>query len=101
LTQASGKYYYRITAKSIHLYNKQDNDAGNAKNEVITIYGDDDDEEKECCICMDSKKEVVFVPCGHYCCCKNCGENLQPKRCPLCNNTFSKMVERDLLNLIK
>ena len=30
---------------------------------------------------------MAFVPCGHACCCKGCGEKIMAssRRCPMCN----------------
>ncbi|KAL6748566.1 hypothetical protein V8C86DRAFT_3146576 [Haematococcus lacustris] len=35
-----------------------------------------------CVVCLDGGVEVVFTPCGHLCCCADCG--LTMDRCPLC-----------------
>lgn len=91
LVPTKGKYYYSVKSDAIHLHKISPGD-------VKVVYGDD---ETECCICMDSEKEVVFVPCGHYSCCKACAESLSPKKCPVCSGAFSKIVGRDDLNLIK
>ncbi|XP_059479997.1 uncharacterized protein LOC132199363 [Neocloeon triangulifer] len=36
----------------------------------------------ECCICMDARKEVLFMPCKHIACCRGCAEGIQ--LCPIC-----------------
>ncbi|XP_064461121.1 E3 ubiquitin-protein ligase LRSAM1-like [Ornithodoros turicata] len=36
----------------------------------------------ECVICLDVKTLLVFLPCGHVCCCQGCGEGVL--QCPLC-----------------
>ena len=47
-------------------------------------------ESQLCAICMDNKKNTVFYPCGHLCCCENCWEELKrsTKRCPICRNNI-------------
>ena len=46
-------------------------------------------EETTCTICMENKKNVVFLPCGHMCTCAQCAP--QVDRCPLCReNIVSK-----------
>ncbi|XP_047540757.1 E3 ubiquitin-protein ligase LRSAM1-like isoform X1 [Vanessa atalanta] len=47
--------------------------------------------EGECVICMDAKSGVVFVPCGHMCCCQSCAQN-ELEGCPMCRT----MIERTI-----
>jgi hypothetical protein len=42
-----------------------------------------EDPDCQCVICMDSRKDTVFRPCGHLSVCWSCGQNLQGK-CPVC-----------------
>ena len=44
-----------------------------------------------CQICMDSKMNTAFCPCGHVCCCEECAQQLC--YCPLCK-TFITFVQR-------
>jgi baculoviral IAP repeat-containing protein 2/3 len=37
---------------------------------------------KECKVCLDAEVGVVFLPCGHLCCCVSCAPSLAA--CPLC-----------------
>ncbi len=39
-----------------------------------------------CIICMDSPKIIIFVPCGHKCCCQKCADIIfsMKKLCPIC-----------------
>ncbi|XP_025191371.1 E3 ubiquitin-protein ligase LRSAM1-like isoform X2 [Melanaphis sacchari] len=39
-------------------------------------------EEFECIVCMETKFDVLFVPCGHLCCCWKCSEQIS--LCPMC-----------------
>ena len=44
----------------------------------------------ECVICMEVDADgigMAFVPCGHACCCRACGEKIMAstRRCPMCN----------------
>eukprot|EP01116_Phalansterium_solitarium_P001423 TRINITY_DN1121_c0_g1_i1.p1 TRINITY_DN1121_c0_g1~~TRINITY_DN1121_c0_g1_i1.p1 ORF type:complete len:743 (-),score=226.53 TRINITY_DN1121_c0_g1_i1:1396-3624(-) len=41
-----------------------------------------------CVVCLERPSNVLFVPCGHLCCCSGCGSKVTP-RCPLCNTTFA------------
>ena len=42
------------------------------------------DENNRCSICLDKNKCMLFLPCKHVSCCKECAEKLD--RCPLCRN---------------
>ena len=47
-------------------------------------------ETMTCKICMDYRVTVVFIPCGHACCCSKCSVKLETKTnasrtlCPMC-----------------
>uniref|UniRef100_A0A146M263 E3 ubiquitin-protein ligase LRSAM1 n=3 Tax=Lygus hesperus TaxID=30085 RepID=A0A146M263_LYGHE len=49
------------------------------------------DYETECVVCMNSQCEMVFVPCGHVCCCQECSQNL--RQCPLCRGELEQKVK--------
>ncbi|TRZ00597.1 hypothetical protein DNTS_006466 [Danionella cerebrum] len=44
----------------------------------------------ECVVCMEFESQVVFLPCGHVCCCKSCSDALQT--CPLCRASIDQLV---------
>ncbi|PSN33497.1 E3 ubiquitin-protein ligase LRSAM1 [Blattella germanica] len=44
----------------------------------------------ECVVCMEEKCEVIFVPCGHMCCCIKCAEMVSD--CPLCRSTIEQKI---------
>lgn len=46
--------------------------------------------ERQCTVCMDAEPDVVFIPCGHLCCCRECGMKLAS--CPLCRNQISQSM---------
>lgn len=48
--------------------------------------------ESECVICMDANCEVVFVPCGHMCCCLTCS-NKEMSCCPMCRTVIEKKIK--------
>uniref|UniRef100_H2Z949 RING-type domain-containing protein n=1 Tax=Ciona savignyi TaxID=51511 RepID=H2Z949_CIOSA len=33
-------------------------------------------EERKCKICLDRVSNIVFVPCGHLCCCSECADGM-------------------------
>uniref|UniRef100_A0A4W6DGB2 Leucine rich repeat and sterile alpha motif containing 1 n=1 Tax=Lates calcarifer TaxID=8187 RepID=A0A4W6DGB2_LATCA len=44
----------------------------------------------ECVVCMETGSQVIFLPCGHVCCCQVCSDALQ--NCPLCRSNISQRV---------
>ncbi|KAF7688727.1 E3 ubiquitin-protein ligase LRSAM1 [Silurus meridionalis] len=44
----------------------------------------------ECVVCMEDRSLVVFLPCGHICCCQVCSDALQS--CPLCRSCISQRI---------
>ncbi|KAM4527439.1 E3 ubiquitin-protein ligase LRSAM1 [Odontesthes bonariensis] len=44
----------------------------------------------ECVVCMETGSQVVFLPCGHVCCCHICSDALQ--NCPLCRSSISHRI---------
>ncbi|MCJ8748656.1 hypothetical protein PDJAM_G00167310 [Pangasius djambal] len=44
----------------------------------------------ECVVCMEDRSLVVFLPCGHICCCQVCSDALQS--CPLCRSGISQRI---------
>lgn len=44
----------------------------------------------ECVVCFETGSQVIFLPCGHVCCCQVCSEALQ--NCPLCRGTISQRI---------
>ncbi|KAK4013342.1 hypothetical protein OUZ56_025576 [Daphnia magna] len=47
--------------------------------------------ETNCVICLDSTCQVIFLLCGHLCCCVECGKKLN--RCPMCRTTIVKQIQ--------
>lgn len=46
--------------------------------------------ETECVVCMERMSVVIFLHCGHVCCCEVCGPPL--KECPLCRTVIEKLL---------
>jgi len=47
----------------------------------------------ECVVCMEKKSEIIFLPCGHLCCCLGCEPGLEV--CPLCRVPIVQRVRLD------
>lgn len=48
-------------------------------------------QEKQCKICMDRDICMVFIPCGHLVCCKECSGSLV--KCPICCGVISQKIK--------
>ncbi|CAH1270954.1 LRSAM1 [Branchiostoma lanceolatum] len=44
----------------------------------------------ECVVCMEQNSSVLFLNCGHVCCCAGCAGNLE--QCPLCRGDIIQRV---------
>ncbi|XP_065161906.1 E3 ubiquitin-protein ligase LRSAM1-like isoform X1 [Atheta coriaria] len=49
--------------------------------------------EAECVICMDNRCQVVYIPCGHYCCCSACAPTISD--CPMCRAKIERIIRVD------
>jgi len=47
-------------------------------------------EQRTCKVCMDGEVGVVFLPCGHLCCCVLCAPSLRD--CPVCRTNIQGTV---------
>jgi hypothetical protein len=47
--------------------------------------------ENKCCICTDKKRDVLFLPCRHMSCCKDCSEKFT--KCPLCKTIINQRID--------
>ncbi|GAB1606475.1 E3 ubiquitin-protein ligase LRSAM1-like [Argonauta hians] len=45
----------------------------------------------ECSICLENITDIIFLNCGHVCCCSECAINIQ--LCPLCRSTISQKIQ--------
>lgn len=45
----------------------------------------------ECSICLDKPSDIIFLNCGHVCCCYECGVNLD--LCPLCRSNIVQKIQ--------
>ncbi|KAK9695945.1 Leucine rich repeat [Popillia japonica] len=44
----------------------------------------------ECVICLDVHCQMIFVPCGHFCCCIVCASPVN--NCPLCRSDIAHKI---------
>lgn len=48
--------------------------------------------QKMCVICLEERKTVVLIPCGHYCLCNGCSVAYSSKQCPACRRNIEGKV---------
>ncbi|XP_042735014.1 E3 ubiquitin-protein ligase LRSAM1-like [Lagopus leucura] len=46
-----------------------------------------DEKKSECVVCMEQEAQMIFLPCGHVCCCQTYCKRLQS--CPLCRGDIT------------
>ncbi|NWR79705.1 LRSM1 ligase, partial [Centropus unirufus] len=49
-----------------------------------------DEKKSECVVCMEQETQMIFLPCGHVCCCQTCCERLHA--CPLCRQDVTQRI---------
>ncbi|CAF0847175.1 unnamed protein product [Adineta ricciae] len=55
--------------------------------------------ESTCVICLTDNRNVLLLPCRHFCLCGSCAENLkfQSANCPICRIPFRALLQIDTL----
>ena len=48
------------------------------------------EELKRCRVCCKDDARMVLIPCGHLCCCVNCGNKI--KKCPICKESIRERI---------
>jgi len=94
---SAGKFFYRVKASAIVVLPNNftvPTEQPEGKVELKKVYEDGD---SMCVICMDHDREVVIVPCGHYCMCRGCSDYLTStsRKCPLCRGSVTMAVSRE------
>ncbi|XP_048469780.1 E3 ubiquitin-protein ligase LRSAM1 isoform X2 [Rhincodon typus] len=46
--------------------------------------------QSECVVCLERESQMIFLPCGHVCCCQTCGASLYT--CPLCRKDIEQKI---------
>ncbi|XP_069465907.1 E3 ubiquitin-protein ligase LRSAM1 isoform X2 [Ambystoma mexicanum] len=49
-----------------------------------------EERNSECVVCMEHVAQMIFLNCGHVCCCSNCSEVL--RTCPLCRKDIIQRI---------
>jgi hypothetical protein len=101
----AGKFFYRVRKAGIKVLGS--NESVNAVNNLaehledvkISVEKVYETESDECLVCLDRDYDVVIVPCGHYCMCAPCANQLEVStgKCPLCRGGIERVVTRDMI----
>ena len=51
--------------------------------EMHDLYGIEEAEDTLCTVCLSEPKDIIPLPCRHFCICHECFEHVQGK-CPVC-----------------
>ena len=51
----------------------------------------ENDDLATCCICLERRSTHAFVPCGHKCVCKECGDAVM--KCPHCRGPKALLIK--------
>ncbi|KAG4074140.1 hypothetical protein HA402_014345 [Bradysia odoriphaga] len=73
---------------------KQSDSAADVDVQQPTIAKDDTQKGEllaECVICMENSCQIIFLPCGHMCCCLNCHNDVQ--LCPMCRSEIDRRIK--------
>ena len=54
---------------------------------LAEMAGDLTELVEECMVCSDMKRDTLFGPCGHVCCCSVCAPRV--KKCLVCKEAIS------------
>ncbi|XP_066585854.1 E3 ubiquitin-protein ligase LRSAM1-like isoform X2 [Prorops nasuta] len=46
----------------------------------------------ECIVCLDLLCEIIFIPCGHMCCCSICASKITTE-CPMCRTNIDRKIQ--------
>jgi len=60
------------------------------KDTSVDSNDEDGDSTEECLICLTEQKEVLLLPCRHFCVCSECFVHVD--KCPVCRAAFDEYV---------
>lgn len=90
----AGKFFYRVNDRS-RITILQSKPVLNKEDYKFEgkVYESD---MEECLICMENPHDVILVPCGHYCLCKECSSRIGGK-CPLCRSVVDLVIGKEMI----
>ena len=86
-------YFCQVSALAERL--QREIDEAHAQLAVIAMDQEATLEDNECVVCMTSKKQYAFVPCGHVCVCEACAELIDKstRECPMCCGACTQIMK--------
>ena len=60
-------------------------------NKKLEIQLNDIECQLNCCICFQNRRNVLFCPCNHAVCCKEC--SIRVDRCPICKSEIKSSIK--------
>jgi len=68
------------------------------------VYGENGTENsgQECIVCLGLEKDTMILPCRHLCLCHSCAiqVSMEMRKCPICRNNISSMLNLRPVTLI-
>lgn len=52
---------------------------------------EEESELKRCCVCFEDERHILFLPCRHVSCCRNCARSLD--KCPIDRVTIQQKID--------
>tara|TARA_Y100000992_G_scaffold153782_1_gene102617 strand:- start:23610 stop:24269 length:660 start_codon:yes stop_codon:yes gene_type:complete len=73
-----------------HQKEKLDHDIRKSKLDEMSKENSKLKKQLVCVICHVSERNVLFLPCKHFACCKSCANTLYTNTCPTCRTTIDE-----------
>jgi Zinc finger, C3HC4 type (RING finger) len=61
--------------------------------QVVIPKIEEEPNDEDCLICAVKKKQGAFYPCGHVCCCTDCGPRFKNGECPYCRTKVNDFIK--------
>ena len=64
-----------------------------SKNEELKLEFEREKDKRLCDICTDNNKNILLMPCKHFCLCKKCLSHENMSKCPLCRKPIESAID--------
>ncbi|XP_055387066.1 E3 ubiquitin-protein ligase LRSAM1-like [Condylostylus longicornis] len=93
ITETNNTSYARVPSAPVQspLDSLKPTNEYNAKPSTSTTKDSSEHEISECVICMEEYVKIIFIPCGHMCCCLNCESKVD--LCPICRGNIERKIK--------
>eukprot|EP00767_Chilomastix_cuspidata_P002537 gnl/Chilomastix_cuspidata/2661.p2 GENE.gnl/Chilomastix_cuspidata/2661~~gnl/Chilomastix_cuspidata/2661.p2 ORF type:complete len:240 (+),score=68.30 gnl/Chilomastix_cuspidata/2661:39-722(+) len=91
---SAGTLFYKVRPSLIRVASETETEIDLSSIKIFDVS-----DEPECIVCMCEEKDAVFIPCGHFCTCMGCYEELVRTsgfgaKCPICRQAIQSAVAR-------